>query len=123
MYAPAMRYSLPAMAVDEEKLDLIQSKIIPTIVQQLGLNRNLATAVRYGPTSLGGLGLMERGSGNDQIFPSFSVQKLPGGQASSVLSPNLSTRIGHSKSAARRDGHCYPIPHANVGAVDEAVYV
>ena len=59
MYAPAMRYSLPAVAVDEEELDRIQSKIIPTIVQRLGLNRNLATAVRYGPTSLVGLGLMD----------------------------------------------------------------
>ena len=45
--------------VDEEELDRIQSKIIPTIVQRLGLNRNLATAVRYGPTSLVGLGLMD----------------------------------------------------------------
>ena len=59
MYAPAMRYSLPAVAVDEEELDKIQSRIIPTIVQRLGLTRNLPTAIRFGPQEMGGLGLMD----------------------------------------------------------------
>jgi hypothetical protein len=59
IYDPAMRYSLPAVAVEEEELDSIQAKIIPTIVQKLGLTRNLPTAIRHGPISMGGLGLMD----------------------------------------------------------------
>ena len=59
IYDPAMRYSLPAVAVDEEELDSIQSKVIPTIVQKLGFTSKLPTAIRFGPTTMGGLGLMD----------------------------------------------------------------
>ncbi|KAI2493732.1 hypothetical protein MHU86_20802 [Fragilaria crotonensis] len=59
IYKPAMLYSLPAIAVDEEELEKIQSKIIPTIVQRLGFSSKLATAVRYGPVSMGGLDLLD----------------------------------------------------------------
>ena len=31
IYFPAMRYSLPALAVNEDELAIIQSRIIPTI--------------------------------------------------------------------------------------------
>ncbi|KAI2502292.1 hypothetical protein MHU86_12181 [Fragilaria crotonensis] len=58
-YEPAMRYSLPALAIDEEELEQIQTRILPAIVQKLGMNRNLPTAVRHGPLSMGGLGLMD----------------------------------------------------------------
>ncbi|KAI2501345.1 hypothetical protein MHU86_13143 [Fragilaria crotonensis] len=54
-----MKYSLPALAVDEEELGKIQTKIIPTIVQRLGLSSKLPTAIRHGPISMGGLGLMD----------------------------------------------------------------
>ncbi|KAI2490404.1 hypothetical protein MHU86_24160 [Fragilaria crotonensis] len=55
-----MRYSLPAIAVDEEELAQVQTKIIPTIVQELGLSSSkLPVAVRHGPISMGGLGLMD----------------------------------------------------------------
>ncbi|KAI2498976.1 hypothetical protein MHU86_15539 [Fragilaria crotonensis] len=53
-----MRYSLPAIAIDEEELDSIQTSIIPAIVQKLGLSSKLPTAIRYGPISMG-LGLMD----------------------------------------------------------------
>lgn len=59
MYEPAMRYSLPAIAIDEEELETIQTRIMPTIVQKLGMSSKLATAVRHGPISMGGLGLMD----------------------------------------------------------------
>ena len=59
MYTPAMRYSLHAIAVDEEEFETVQSKIIPTIVQKLGITRSLPTAVRFGPPEMGGLGLMD----------------------------------------------------------------
>ncbi|KAI2497541.1 hypothetical protein MHU86_16944 [Fragilaria crotonensis] len=59
VYSPAMRYSLPALAVDEEELERVQSKIIPTIVQRMGFSSKMSTAIRYGPTSMGGLNLMD----------------------------------------------------------------
>jgi hypothetical protein len=59
MYGPAMRYSLHAIAVDEEEFETVQSKIIPTIVQKLGISSSLPTAVRFGPPEMGGLGLMD----------------------------------------------------------------
>ena len=58
-YEPAMRYSLPAMAIDEEELAAIQTRIIPAIVQKLGMSSKLPTAIRHGPISMGGLGLMD----------------------------------------------------------------
>jgi hypothetical protein len=54
-YEPAMRYSLPAIAIDEEELDSIQTRIIPAIVQKLGFSSKLPTAIRYGSISMGGL--------------------------------------------------------------------
>jgi hypothetical protein len=59
MYTPAMRYSLHAIAVDEEAFEAIQSKIIPTIVQKLGITSKIPTAVRHGPPEMGGLGLTD----------------------------------------------------------------
>jgi len=58
-YEPAMRYSLPAIAIDEEELDSIQTRILPAIVQKLGFSSKLPTAIRYGPIAMGGLGLMD----------------------------------------------------------------
>ena len=54
-----MRYSLPAIAADEEEFAQVQAKIIPTNVQKLGLSSKLPVAVRHGPISMGGLGLMD----------------------------------------------------------------
>jgi hypothetical protein len=59
IYTPAMKYSLPALAVDEEELSCIQSRIIPSIVNRLGFSSKLPTAVRFGPISMGGLGLTD----------------------------------------------------------------
>ncbi|KAI2511184.1 hypothetical protein MHU86_3149 [Fragilaria crotonensis] len=59
IYSPAMRYSLPAIAADEEELESIQSKIIPTIVQRLGFSSKMSTAIRHGPVSMGGLNLFD----------------------------------------------------------------
>jgi hypothetical protein len=59
IYSPAMRYSLPAIAVDEEELNSIQSKILPTIVQRMGMSSKLPTAIRHGPKSMGGLDLID----------------------------------------------------------------
>ena len=45
-YEPAMRYSLPAIAIDEEELDSIQTRILPAIDQKLGFSSKLPNAIR-----------------------------------------------------------------------------
>ena len=59
MYTPAMLYVLPALAIDEEELAPIQSKIIPVILQKLGYSSKLPTAIRHGPVEMGGLALLD----------------------------------------------------------------
>ena len=57
MYAPAMRYALPAIAVDEEEYEQVQNRIIPVIVQRLGFIVIFPRQYGLGPVELGGLGL------------------------------------------------------------------
>jgi hypothetical protein len=59
MYIPAMKYALPAMAVDEEELNTIQTGVMSVMLQRLGFSSKLPTAIRHGPPELGGLGLMD----------------------------------------------------------------
>ncbi len=59
IYSPAMRYPLAAMSVDEESLHSIQSKVVPTMLQRMLVNRNLPTAIRHGPALFGGLDIMD----------------------------------------------------------------
>jgi hypothetical protein len=54
-----MRYSLPAIAVDEEEYEQVQNRVIPTIVQRLGFSSKLPMAIRFGPIEMGGLGLYD----------------------------------------------------------------
>jgi hypothetical protein len=49
MYTPALKYVLPALAVDEEELAPIQSKILPVMLQKLGYSSKLPTKIRHGP--------------------------------------------------------------------------
>lgn len=59
IYAPAMKYSLPAIAVDEEVFAPVQSKIMTAILNGLGVSRNIPTAIRHGPLAMGGLDLLD----------------------------------------------------------------
>ena len=59
IYTPAMRYSLPALAVDEEELGQVQSRILRTMLQRMHVNSNLPTAIRHGPMEMGGLGMYD----------------------------------------------------------------
>ena len=58
-YGPAMCYVLPALAIDEEELAPIQSKILASMLQKLGYSSKLPTEIRHGPTELGGLALLD----------------------------------------------------------------
>ncbi|KAI2508454.1 hypothetical protein MHU86_5981 [Fragilaria crotonensis] len=55
IYVPSMRYSLAALATDEEELSKVQSKISRVILQRLHIRSTISTALRYGPLELGGL--------------------------------------------------------------------
>ena len=59
IYTPAMKYSLPAIAVDEEVFAPIQSKIIASILNGLRVARTIPTSIRHGPVSMGGLDLLD----------------------------------------------------------------
>ena len=102
MYGPAMRYSLPAVAVDEEELETIQTKILPIIVQKLGHSSKLPTAIRHGPTEMGGGGAgfdgsSDRGGNRDDSFLStLSLQEVPSRSTATVISPVVTTGGGHS---------------------------
>jgi hypothetical protein len=54
-----MKYVLPALAVDEEELSTIQSKILAAIPNKLGHNSKLPTEIRHGPIEMGGLDLID----------------------------------------------------------------
>ena len=59
IYTPAMKYSLPAIAVDEELFAPVQSKILAAILNGLGISRTIPTPIRHGPTAMGGLDLLD----------------------------------------------------------------
>jgi hypothetical protein len=54
-----MRYSLAAVATNEEELSKVQSRISRVILQRLHIRSTIPTALRYGPIELGGLGLYD----------------------------------------------------------------
>jgi hypothetical protein len=59
IYVPAMRYSLSAVAADEEALQGIQNRILKTMLQKMHVNGNLPTAIRHGPIELGGMDMYD----------------------------------------------------------------
>ena len=48
IYVPTMRYSLATLAVDEECLNPIQTRLLPSILQKTGVNRHLPAAICHG---------------------------------------------------------------------------
>jgi hypothetical protein len=59
IYVPAMRYSLAAVAANEEELAAVQSQITRSLLQKLHIRSTIPTALRYGPLELGGLALYD----------------------------------------------------------------
>ena len=92
MYAPSMRYSLPAVAVDEEESGAVQAQIIPSIVQRLGFNSNLPTAIRFGPIEMGGLGLVDlRTEGGIEMLKYFRHTIYSGTEVGDMLLMHVQT--------------------------------
>jgi hypothetical protein len=54
-----MRYSLAAMAVDEEELGPVQSKVLAMMLQGMGVSSKLPTAIRHGPLNMAGVELLD----------------------------------------------------------------
>lgn len=54
-----MRYSLPALAVDEEELAGVQHRILWLMLQKMHVHGNLPTSIRHGPLEMGGLALYD----------------------------------------------------------------
>ena len=92
MYTPSMRYSLPAVAVDEEEFGAVQAQIIPSIVQRLDFNSNLPTAIRFGPIEMGGLGLVDlRTEGGIEMLKYFWHTIYSGTEVGDMLLMHVQT--------------------------------
>ena len=50
-----MKYSLPALAISKECFAPVQSKVLASILNGIGIARTIPTAFRHGPESMGGL--------------------------------------------------------------------
>ena len=59
LYIPSMRYSLAAIAADEESLQSVQSKVIKSILQKMHISSTIPTSLRHGPVEMRGLGLYD----------------------------------------------------------------
>ena len=59
IYTPSMRYSLAALAMDEEALGSVQTKVIQSTLQKMHFSSKIPTSVRHGPIELGGIGLYD----------------------------------------------------------------
>lgn len=68
----------------------IQSTIIPTILQQLGLSSKLSTATRFGPVELGSLGLIDlRTEGGIEMIKVFRNSIFSNSKTGQLLLLNL----------------------------------
>ena len=59
IYIPTMRYSLAAIAANEESLKTIQTNLMASLLQKMNVNCHLPTAIRHGPKLFGGLELYD----------------------------------------------------------------
>jgi hypothetical protein len=58
-YLPAMTYTLPALACDEEELQQVQSAVLPALLNQLGVHSKYPTALCHAPTIYAGLDIAD----------------------------------------------------------------
>ena len=54
-----MRYSLAALAVNEEALSGVQSRVLQSMLQKMHFPSKIPTSIRHGPVEMGGLGLYD----------------------------------------------------------------
>jgi hypothetical protein len=54
-----MRYSLPALAVYEDALAKVQSRVVQTMMQRMHVHSTTPMSIRHGHIELGGLGIYD----------------------------------------------------------------
>ena len=59
IYTPSMRYGLAAIAVDEEVLASVQTRVLKSMLQKMHIQSTILTSIRHGPLELGGLALYD----------------------------------------------------------------
>ena len=59
MYSPSLKYSLAAIATDEENLNEIQTTMLPIMLQRMGASSKTPTVIRHGPIDLAGMDLFD----------------------------------------------------------------
>ena len=58
-YIPSMRYGLSAIALDEELLGQVQSKVVQSILKKWNVQSTIPTAIKHGPAEYGGLDIFD----------------------------------------------------------------
>ena len=58
-YVLSMRYGLAAVALDEEALGQVQSKVVQSILKKCHVQSTIPTSVRHGPAEFGGLDIYD----------------------------------------------------------------
>jgi hypothetical protein len=59
VYSPLMLYSFPAIAVNEEDMDSVQTNILAAVLNKLGASKTTPSSIQHGPTKLGGLNIID----------------------------------------------------------------
>jgi hypothetical protein len=126
-YAPSMRYVLPALAIDEERINEVQTKILGVSLQKLGMSSKTPTAIRHAPTTMGGLGMIdlrtELGISTikllcDNVYKGSEVGKLI------LHCLQVSTnRSRHTRTFTGLPEHPPPIHHCNMVNVHQTVLI
>jgi hypothetical protein len=59
IYAPSIRYVLPAVSVNEKHLEEIQTRSVEALLLRQGFNRNFPRRIAHGPQAWGGLSILD----------------------------------------------------------------
>lgn len=58
-YIPSIQYGLSAVALDEETLGHVQSKVVQSILKKWKVQSTITTAIQHGPAEYGGLDIYD----------------------------------------------------------------
>jgi hypothetical protein len=59
IYTPSIRYVFPALSIDEQHLEEIQTRSIEALLIRKGFNRHLPHQITHRPQAWGGLGILD----------------------------------------------------------------
>ena len=103
LYIPSMRYSLAAIAADEESLATVQTNVIKSILQKMHISSTIPTSIRHGPIEMGGLGLYDfRTEAGLEALKFFRNSLYTNSEAGNLIRLNL-------QYSQRESGVGYPL--------------